>query len=295
MSALRRRALTLGPGFGPCDLTHGMHASRPSLRRSLVRQAPASKIRTMSRRGCNFVRPSSALLGNARLCWAKHELKQRANRIRSAANRLTSERGLHRDCYTKTNKRDPRLRMSATETPQSELNELLLRTASRDRRAFEDLYQRTSPRLLGVCTRMLADRSEAEEVLQEAFIAVWQRGHSFDPTRSNALTWLVSLTRNKAIDRLRQRPDAAPESSFDVESVVDEDPTPASQAEQGEEYRRLENCLKELDSKQRRSIQEAFFSGITYPALAARAKVPLGTMKSWIRRGLLQLRECLEA
>lgn len=182
--------------------------------------------------------------------------------------------------------------MSATETDK--LNELLLRSVHHDRYAFEALYQRISPRLLGVCTRMLADRREAEEVLQEAFMAVWQRGQSFDPARSSAFTWLVSLTRNKAIDRLRQRPGAAADSAFDLDSVVDEDPTPACQAEQGEEYRRLEKCLSELEGKQRRSIQEAFFSGVTYPALAARAKVPLGTMKSWIRRGLLQLRACLE-
>lgn len=182
--------------------------------------------------------------------------------------------------------------MSATET--YELNELLLRSVRHDRQAFAQLYQRTSPRLLGVCTRILANRAEAEEVLQEAFITIWQRGQSFDPARSNALTWLVSLTRNKAIDRLRQRPDAAAESAFDPESVVDEDPTPAFQAEQGEEYRRLEKCLNELEGQQRRSIREAFFSGVTYPALATRAKVPLGTMKSWIRRGLLQLRACLE-
>lgn len=176
-----------------------------------------------------------------------------------------------------------------------ELDRLLLRTGQNDRQAFAELYRRTSSRLFGVCARMLSDRREAEEVLQEAYVSVWQRGNSFDPTRATAMTWLVALVRNKAIDRLRQHPSAAVDHEFEIESVADDDPTPASQAENTQEHRRLEECLQQLESQQRRSIREAFFSGITYNELAERAKVPLGTMKSWIRRGLLQLRACLEA
>jgi RNA polymerase sigma-70 factor, ECF subfamily len=176
-----------------------------------------------------------------------------------------------------------------------ELNRLLLRAAEGDRTAFAELYRRTSPRLLGVCARMLADRREAEEVLQEAYVTVWQRGKTFDPSRASAMTWLVALARNKAIDRLRQHHDATGDHPLELDGMPDEDPTPAMRAERGEEYRRLEKCMDELEPRQRRSIQEAFFSGITYNALAERAKVPLGTMKSWIRRGLLQLRACLDA
>lgn len=175
-----------------------------------------------------------------------------------------------------------------------ELNRLLLRSAQRDREAFAELYRRTSARLFGVCTRMIADRRQAEEVLQEAYVTVWQRGGSFDPSKGTALTWLISLVRNKGIDRLRQHLCEVSEDGFEIESVADEDPTPAARAQAGEDHRRLQRCLDELEPQQRRSIQAAFFSGITYNALAERAKVPLGTMKSWIRRGLLQLRACLE-
>lgn len=175
-----------------------------------------------------------------------------------------------------------------------EVSRLLLRTAKNDRQSFSDLYRQTSPRLLAVCVRMLREPREAEEVLQEVYVTVWQRAGAFDPARSSGLTWLIALTRNKAIDRLRQRPDATVNDGFALESLADEKPTPATSAEAGQEYERLRKCLDELESHQRLSIQEAFFSGMTYSALATRTNVPLGTLKSWIRRGLLQLRACLE-
>ncbi|MET0935366.1 MAG: sigma-70 family RNA polymerase sigma factor [Luteibacter sp.] len=183
--------------------------------------------------------------------------------------------------------------MSATSPAErDELNRLLQRTASEDQRAFEELYRRTSSRLLGVCVRLMGDRDEAEEVLQEAFVTVWKRAGTFDAKLSSALTWLVTVARNKAIDRLRQRPDLRP-AEVDWETFVDDGPGPALGAESDEEYRRLRACLDELEDQPRRSIREAFFAGATYNELAERAKVPLGTMKSWIRRGLLQLRACL--
>jgi RNA polymerase sigma factor (sigma-70 family) len=189
-----------------------------------------------------------------------------------------------------------RLLMSTTSAADhDELDRLLLRTGQNDRKAFAELYRRTSARLFGVCIRMHSDRREAEEVLQEAYVSVWRRAASFDPARARAITWLIALVRNKAIDRLRQHPGAAVDHDFEINDVADEDPSPASRAESTEEYRRLDDCLQQLEPQQQSSIREAFFSGITYNELAERAKVPLGTMKSWIRRGLLQLRACLEA
>ncbi|GAB2590664.1 sigma-70 family RNA polymerase sigma factor [Dyella jejuensis] len=185
--------------------------------------------------------------------------------------------------------------MSVTSAADHEqLKQLLLRIAKQDRDAFGELYRRTSARLFGVCARMLSDRREAEEVLQEAYVSIWQRSASFDPARAGAMTWLVALVRNKAIDRLRQHQGAALDHDFDMDSLADDDPTPASKTESGQDYQRLEDCMEQLESQQRRSIRAAFFSGITYGELAERAKVPLGTMKSWIRRGLMQLRTCLE-
>jgi RNA polymerase sigma factor (sigma-70 family) len=184
--------------------------------------------------------------------------------------------------------------MQATSPAErDELNRLLQRTGERDERAFAELYRRSSSRLFGVCLRVMGNRDEAEEVLQEAFVTIWKRAASFDAKLSSAVTWLVTVARNKAIDRLRQRPEGRVNHEVDFDAFVDEGPGPALGAESDEEYGRLRACLEQLEQQQRHSIREAFFGGATYNELADRAKVPLGTMKSWIRRGLLQLRACL--
>lgn len=184
--------------------------------------------------------------------------------------------------------------MNDTPTDSSTLEELLARTALRDRAAFEQLYQRTSPRLFGLCVRMMRDRSEAEEVLQEGFITVWRRAEGFNPALASANTWLTTLVRNRAIDRLRQRREDTGADPLDLERLPDDDRGPAAHAEASEDYARLEHCLEQLDPKHGRSVREAFFTGATYKELAMRCQVPLATMKSWIRRALMQLRTCLE-
>jgi len=185
--------------------------------------------------------------------------------------------------------------MNPTSDEPLELVRLLAGTAARDANAFAELYRRTSARLFGIALRMLSDRGEAEDVLQEVFTAVWRRAEVFDPALAGAMTWLVALTRNRAIDRLRQRRESVPDGALDLDRFADERPGPAAQAEAGLEYRRLQGCLDELDPNHGRSVREAFFSGATYNELAQRCRVPLGTMKSWIRRALIQLRACLES
>ena len=178
---------------------------------------------------------------------------------------------------------------------RDELSQLLARVAVGNQGAFAELYRRTSAKLFGVCLRMLVDHGEAEEVLQEIYTTVWRRAQSFDATRASAITWLMALARNKVIDRLRQRHEHAPSHQVDLDGLVDDQPGPATQAEASQEYRRLQQCLEALEPRQRQSVRAAFFSGATYSELAMRCQVPLGTMKSWIRRGLLQLRTCLDA
>ena len=185
--------------------------------------------------------------------------------------------------------------MTRSTEEREHLTRLLIQTGSGDQQAFAQLYQLTSPILFGLCLRMLRDRGEAEEVLQEIYTTAWRRADSFDSARAGALTWLVTLARNKAIDHLRQRHESPPGDPVDLEQLIDEQPTPAVDAQRSEEYRRLQRCLEILDPKQRHSVREAFFSGATYNELAVRFNVPLGTMKSWIRRSLLQLRTCLES
>jgi len=177
---------------------------------------------------------------------------------------------------------------------RDELNQLLQQTGRNDQKAFAELYKRTSSKLFGVCLRMLRDRGEAEEVLQETYTTVWRRAASFDASRASAITWLVTLSRNKAIDRLRQHREELLDDPSRLNETVDEQPTPAAGAETSQEYQRLQHCLDELEPQQQSSVREAFFTGATYNELATRCKVPLGTMKSWIRRSLMQLRTCLD-
>lgn len=182
---------------------------------------------------------------------------------------------------------------SAASEDRDALTGLLRRVGTRDEEAFAELYRRTSPRLFGLCLRLMGDRDDAEETLQECFVAVWKRAPSFDPRLSGAFTWLVAVARNKAIDRLRQRPRHPDAIELDWDALPDEAVGPADDAASDEDYRRLRACLDELESRQRHCVRDAFFGGFTYGELAERLKVPLGTMKSWIRRALRQLRACM--
>lgn len=185
--------------------------------------------------------------------------------------------------------------MTAPTRDRDALADLLVRTGKRDQSAFAELYQHAGGRLFGVCLRMLRDPGDAEEVLQEVFTTVWRRADGFDPARASALAWLLALTRNKAIDRLRQRREVLLDDPINLDQMIDERPAPPDDAEASQDYVRLLKCLEALEPNQRRSVRAAFFTGATYRELAARCQVPLGTLKSWIRRGLIQLRECLES
>jgi len=184
--------------------------------------------------------------------------------------------------------------MSVTSPAEREqLNRLLIETGRNDQKAFAELYRLTSSKLFGVCMRMLRDRGEAEDVLQETYTTVWRRAAAFDAAKASAITWLTTLSRNKAIDRLRQHRDEVLDDPTRLEETADIRPTPAAQAEAGQEYRRLQHCMDQLEPQHRDAVREAFFTGATYNELAGRRKVPLGTMKSWIRRSLMLLQTCL--
>lgn len=175
------------------------------------------------------------------------------------------------------------------------IDALLAQVADGDRQAFENLYRMTSGALFGICLRVLADRSEAEDVLQEVYVTVWRKAVQFDAARASANTWLGMIARNRAIDRLRSLPPRARMATIDAaDMIADASPSPAAEAESATERNRLDDCLDRLDPRRRSLIRIAFFDGATYEELAARVGSPLGSVKSWIRRGLLQLRGCLE-
>ena len=171
---------------------------------------------------------------------------------------------------------------------------LLERVSLGDRDAFSLLYDRTSAKLFGVCLRILQDRGEAEEALQDCFVKVWRSASRYAQSQASAMAWLVAVARNAAIDRYRARKRAG-ESLEAAESVADETPSPEADLSLAEEHRKLAECLEALGGEKARAIRAAFFGGQTYEELARATGTPLGTMKSWIRRGLMQLRSCLEA
>lgn len=179
--------------------------------------------------------------------------------------------------------------------PANEAQAQLLRAALGDRAAFEALFRNVSGALLAVCLRLIPDRAEAEDVLQESFVAIWHKADQFDPQRATAMTWMIAIVRNKAIDRLRGSAHAFKRASVELaEELSDQAPSPAARAEAVSDAELLRTCLEALEPRRRQLIRTAFFDGDTYEELAQRTGSPIGSVKSWIRRGLLQLRACLE-
>ena len=183
--------------------------------------------------------------------------------------------------------------MVTTATASPDLNLLMNSVASGNRGALAELYRRTSAKLFGICIRLLGSEAEAEDVLQEVYLLVWKKAERFDPHKSSPITWLAVLARNKSIDRLRLRR-VATDPIESADHVGDEAPSALDVLELAQEQQRLTACLDELEEQQRSMIRSAFLDGASYPELAEREGVPLGTMKSWIRRGLLRLRGCLQ-
>jgi RNA polymerase sigma-70 factor (ECF subfamily) len=176
-----------------------------------------------------------------------------------------------------------------------ELSAALVRAAKGDRAALRQIYEATSAKLFGICLRILKDRSEAEEVLQEVYLTIWRKAQSYDPDRASPITWLVTIARNRSIDRLRAGTGRLAQVPIDWASEVhDESPDASERIVQAQERAKLQDCLGALDLRQSDYIRAAFLDGATYDQLAIRAAVPLGTMKSLIRRTLLKLRACLE-
>ena len=185
--------------------------------------------------------------------------------------------------------------IDTTDADREQLRHCLLRTADGDRASFEALYQRTSAKLFGVCLRILHERSEAEEVLQDVYLTIWRKAGQYDGERASPITWLAMIARNKAIDRLRTgRIDRASVPIDLAAELADDGISAPALVEAALEGKRLHNCLEELSGEQSRVIRVAFFEGCTYEEIAERSATPLGTIKSWIRRGLIKLKDCLQ-
>ena len=171
----------------------------------------------------------------------------------------------------------------------------MARLAVGERAALRELYDATAAKLFGVIVRILSDRGEAEDVLQDVYLTVWRRASAFDPARASASAWLTAVARNRAIDRLRVRSPLKGAADADGLEIADDAAGAEAELIRSDEGRRLHACLGGLREEERSMIVTAFLGGLTYEALARRSGKPLGTVKSWVRRGLLKLRECLES
>jgi len=185
-----------------------------------------------------------------------------------------------------------------------ELSRLLSRAGLGDRAAFADLYQRTSGHLFAVVLRITRNAAQAEDVLQEIYVNVWNAAASFDAARSQPMTWLTSVARNRAIDSLRRR---AAEPQYDTgfghddgeqdvyDDLADEGPGPLERLSQAADARALAGCVQALNPQQRQSLALAFYNGLSHSEVATSMGQPLGTVKSWLRRALGALKDCIES
>ncbi len=185
-----------------------------------------------------------------------------------------------------------------------EVAQLLARSGLGDRAAFARLYERTSAHLFAVVLRIQRDRAQAEDLLQEIYVSVWKAAASFDAARSQPLTWLTHIARNRAIDSLRRaqaQPRTESLSAADDddrpdphEALPSHEPGPLELLNSASEQRELTRCMEHLSPPQRQSVALAFFDGLSHAEVAEHLREPLGTVKSWVRRALQTLKGCLE-
>jgi RNA polymerase sigma-70 factor, ECF subfamily len=175
---------------------------------------------------------------------------------------------------------------------QDRIATLLTAIAARDRQAFHELYTATSDVLFGVLIRMLRDRANAEDGLQEVFARVWLRADSFMPSRGSGMTWLITIARNYAIDQRRLRR-AVTMEEVEIDAVVDPHRGADEVLSARAVVQRILFCMGKLEPKHADCVRSAYLDGQSYADLAARHDVPINTMRTWLRRSLQKLRDCV--
>lgn len=173
-----------------------------------------------------------------------------------------------------------------------QLADALEAVARGDRCAFEYVYAATSAKLYGIILRILGRREIAEDVLQEVYLLVWQRAAAFDRTQASGVTWLAAIARNRALDE-KKRKGLVATNELDEALNLAADEDPLADCARNDELRRVLSCLDRLDPEHRRTILLAFDKGLTREEIAVHTGRPSGTIKTWVRRGLAQLKECL--
>ncbi len=177
--------------------------------------------------------------------------------------------------------------------PAEDASELLRAVAAGDRAALHRLYEIEAGRLHAIALRIVRDSALAGDVLHDAFLSVWRNAAQFDPARGGAAAWLTGIVRNRALDIVRRA--SREVTGLDLPDAADETPDALAVAARGQEEAALRDCLGRLEEDRRSLVMMAFIGGRTHADLAAHSGLPLGTVKSHIRRALLALRSCLEA
>jgi RNA polymerase sigma factor (sigma-70 family) len=185
----------------------------------------------------------------------------------------------------------------ATEVKQpgqpGEIETALLACAAGDKIALRRIYETESPRMLGVAQRLLKRRALAEEAVQDTFVLIFRHAGRFDPERGAGLTWIYAILRNRALSILRDEKRTETSDTPIAEETASEEDDPETVMAKLSEASALRACLEMLSPQRRSLVLLAFVQGLTHGEIAGRLKLPLGTVKSWIRRSLLSLKECL--
>ncbi len=182
--------------------------------------------------------------------------------------------------------------------PDTTLIALIDRIALADEKALRELYELTSSKLYGVAVRVVTNREWAEDVLQEAFINIWKIAGDYKATLSPPMAWMALVVRSRGLDFLRRRASVRADRMQELDDVISDtvagdSPNPMDVAQASEQAIALHNCLSQLDNKQREVVSLAYMRDMSHGELAEQLKLPLGTVKTWIRRALMQLRGCM--
>ena len=169
---------------------------------------------------------------------------------------------------------------------------MLARIALRDRVAFAALYDATNAKLFGICLRVLNNGNEAEDTLHDVYLRIWQKADKYNVTGHSPMTWLITVARNLSIDRLRKR-QKGPLGGLDMSLIADDRPSPEAAAIASSERRKIDACMDELEDNKASAVRAAYLDGATYKELAQEHDVPLNTMRTWLRRSLMKLKDCM--
>lgn len=176
---------------------------------------------------------------------------------------------------------------------RTEIEGLIARVALKDRAAFEALYDRVNAKLFGVCLRVLNKRAAAEDAMQDTFVKIWNNADRYRANGLSPMTWLITIARNTSIDRLRARRKGHMDVDTPGLELAAPGPSPEQYAVAASEAKKLSGCLDTLEADRGAAVRGAYLDGQTYADLAAKFGVPLNTMRTWLRRGLMALRECM--